>query len=74
MRQSLRRPGGLAAFCQNGEELFDAGGGVGKVEPERAAGHQDQGLQQGNVGEEARAKRQGFVVAHLTREARKKDK
>lgn len=51
--QGLGRPGGLAAFCQNGQELFYAGRGVREVQPEGAAGGQQQRLQQGHVGEEA---------------------
>lgn len=45
--------------------MLYAGGRVGEVEPEGAAGHQHQGLQQSHVGEEAGAQRQSLMVAYL---------
>ena len=68
VRQSLRCPWRLAAFGQDGEEVLYAGGGVREVEPEGAAGHQNQRLQHGHVREEAGTQRQRLVVAHLKRD------
>lgn len=65
VRERPRRPGRLAALGQDGEEVLDARGGEREVEPEAATGHEQQGLQQRHVGEEAREPGQRLVVAHL---------